>query len=146
MLHAIGDLLCSLGVLLSALLIVMDPRLTWTDPVCTLVFSVVALATSIPVLYDIFGVLMQHGPPGWTRPTLQAQILEMSGTEAIVSIEKVKAWQVCPMQVVVSVECTVSSPARVNRVVQAIKRGFAKWNEEEGISVVECTVQVTVLE
>lgn len=59
MLHAIGDLLCSVGVLISAIVIVYKPEWKWIDPLCTFVFAFVAICTTFPALSDILSVLVQ---------------------------------------------------------------------------------------
>ena len=59
MLHAIGDLLCSIGVLISSIVICVKPESIWIDPFCTFVFAVVAIFTTIPVTMDITKVLLQ---------------------------------------------------------------------------------------
>ena len=59
MLHAIGDLLCSIGVFISALFIFYKPEWQWIDPLCTYIFSAMAIGTTIPVLSDILNILMQ---------------------------------------------------------------------------------------
>ena len=63
MLHAIGDLLCSIGVFISAIVIVYRPDLKWVDPLCTFVFAVMAIFTTLPILSDIFHLLMQGIDP-----------------------------------------------------------------------------------
>lgn len=63
MLHAIGDLLCSIGVLISSIIICVKPESIWIDPFCTFVFAVVAIFTTIPVTMDITKVLLQGNCP-----------------------------------------------------------------------------------
>lgn len=62
MVHAIGDLIQSVGVILAAVIIVYFPSAQIADPICTYVFSVIVMFTTGPVFSDCYGVLMEFVP------------------------------------------------------------------------------------
>ncbi|KZV47076.1 metal tolerance protein B [Dorcoceras hygrometricum] len=61
-LHLVTDLIQSLGVMIAGSIIWLKPSWLVVDLVCTLVFSVVALATTMPMLKNVFGILMERAP------------------------------------------------------------------------------------
>lgn len=61
-LHVMTDLIQSVGVMISGFIIWLKPDWLLVDLLCTLVFSIFALTTTIPMLKDIFGILMERTP------------------------------------------------------------------------------------
>lgn len=63
--HAVGDLLQSIGVMIAAGLIWYDEeRFRIADPICTLIFSIIVVFTTVNLMRDILSVLMESVPPG----------------------------------------------------------------------------------
>ena len=61
--HALGDLLQSIGVLIAASLIWYDgKKYAIADPICTLIFSVIVIFTTVNLMSDILSVLMESVP------------------------------------------------------------------------------------
>merc|ERR1712087_633773 len=61
--HAIGDLLQSIGVLIAAALIWYDEeKFRVADPICTLLFSIIVVFTTVNLMRDILNVLMESVP------------------------------------------------------------------------------------
>jgi zinc transporter 2 len=61
-LHALGDLIQSVGVMIAGALIWYNPNWQIIDLVCTLMFSLLVLATTIQMLRDIVEILMESTP------------------------------------------------------------------------------------
>lgn len=61
-LHIITDLIQSVGVMIAGSIIWLKPDWLVVDLVCTLIFSVFALATTLPMIKDIFCILMESTP------------------------------------------------------------------------------------
>lgn len=61
-LHLVTDLIQSAGVMVAGSIIWVKPEWLMVDLGCTLVFSVVALSTTLPMLKNIFYVLMERAP------------------------------------------------------------------------------------
>jgi zinc transporter 2 len=57
--HVIGDFIQSVGVLIAALIIHFKPDYKIADPICTFIFSALVFATTVPILKDIYFVLME---------------------------------------------------------------------------------------
>jgi len=63
--HAIGDLLQSIGVIIAAIVISIWPNAKIVDPICTYLFSVLVMFTTVPVFRDCISVLMEQQPSGF---------------------------------------------------------------------------------
>ncbi|XP_065652042.1 proton-coupled zinc antiporter SLC30A2 isoform X2 [Hydra vulgaris] len=62
--HALGDLVQSIGVFFAALIIYFKPNWKIMDPICTFLFSLLVLFTTLTILKDILLVLMEGTPKG----------------------------------------------------------------------------------
>ena len=60
--HAVGDLIQSVGVIFAALLIYWRPNYLIAAPICTYIFSVIVMFTTVPVFKDCYAILMEYGP------------------------------------------------------------------------------------
>ena len=60
--HAVGDLIQSVGVIVAAIVIVYKPNYQIADPICTYIFSVIVMFTTVPVFQDCYAILMEFGP------------------------------------------------------------------------------------
>lgn len=67
-LHVLGDALQSVGVIIAGVIIFFRPDLSQADPVCTLLFSVIVMFTTIPIVKDCVKVLME-GTPNEINPS-----------------------------------------------------------------------------
>lgn len=61
-LHALGDMIMSIGVCIAATIIYFWPEATIADPICTFVFSVIVCATTRLIVKNCINVLMQGAP------------------------------------------------------------------------------------
>ncbi|WZZ50282.1 hypothetical protein YC2023_050389 [Brassica napus] len=61
-LHAMADMIQSLGVLIGGGIIWVKPKWVLVDLICTLVFSAFPLAATLPMLKNIFWILMERAP------------------------------------------------------------------------------------
>lgn len=80
--HIIGDLIQSIGVLIAALIIKFTG---WevADPICTFIFSIIVLFTSIPVLLDIFKIVMQASPNDINTSKVTSDLLSIPDVESV---------------------------------------------------------------
>lgn len=60
--HVIGDSIQSIGVIIAGVVIYVKPKYKEADPVCTLLFCIVVLGTTIPILKDCIKILMEASP------------------------------------------------------------------------------------
>ncbi|XP_032808530.2 proton-coupled zinc antiporter SLC30A2-like [Petromyzon marinus] len=81
--HALGDLLQSIGVLVAACIIFFKPEYKLVDPICTFIFSLFVLVTTITILRDVLQVLMEGVPLGERFDDVQGSLLSMPGVQAV---------------------------------------------------------------
>lgn len=62
-LHALGDMLMSVGVVIAGTIIWIEPTWTYADPSCTFIFSISVVCTTGPILRKCMLVLMEGAPP-----------------------------------------------------------------------------------
>ncbi len=87
--HIIGDLIQSIGVLIASLIIYFFPTYKIADPICTVLFSVIVIATTMPIMLDIFNVLTESFPKKLDYDDLTKTICSIEG---IKSIHDLKVW------------------------------------------------------
>ena len=61
-LHALGDMIMSIGVCISSCFIYFQPTWMIADPICTFVFSVIVCFTVTPIVKNCINVLMEGAP------------------------------------------------------------------------------------
>lgn len=61
-LHALGDMIMSIGVCCAATIIYFQPTWVLADPICTFVFSVIVCITVTPIVKNCINVLMEGAP------------------------------------------------------------------------------------
>lgn len=61
-LHVMTDMIQSFGVMIAGGVIWAKPEWFIVDLLCTLIFSVLSLSTTLPMLRNIFGILMERTP------------------------------------------------------------------------------------
>jgi cation diffusion facilitator family transporter len=77
MLHAIGDLVCSVGVVIAAVILFFYPTWLWVDPTTTIIFGIVALSTTFGIIRDIYKVIMQSTPSHIDIVKLEFDLIEL---------------------------------------------------------------------
>ncbi|KAJ6663157.1 hypothetical protein lerEdw1_010750 [Lerista edwardsae] len=97
--HAIGDLFQSISVLISALIIFFKPEYKMADPICTFVFSIFVLGSTITILWDIFLVLMEGTPKGFSYDSVKERILAM---DKVKNVHNLHLWSLTMTQHVLS--------------------------------------------
>ncbi|KAJ3310167.1 hypothetical protein HDV04_005361 [Boothiomyces sp. JEL0838] len=136
MLHAIGDLLCSVGVLISAVVVYYKPEAKWVDPLCTFVFAVIAIFTTLSVLKDIFIVLMQGTPKTLNIDDLKLRLVQIEGVSQVVDIQ---VWSLTMSDLVGSAELRVSPDIKISDLGRIVERSKSVF---ETFGVEQSTIQV----
>ena len=77
--HVIGDLLQSVGVIIAAIVVITKPEWKIIDPICTYLFSLLTLATTIPVFKDCYKILMECVPKDVRTDLIREDILMVNG-------------------------------------------------------------------
>lgn len=82
-LHALGDMLMSVGVVIAGTIIWIEPTWTYADPCCTFIFSISVLCTTGPILRKCMLVLMEGAPPSVDSKELLKDIKRVSDCKDI---------------------------------------------------------------
>ncbi|RKP00824.1 hypothetical protein CXG81DRAFT_12769 [Caulochytrium protostelioides] len=93
-LHAMGDLAGSSILLVSSFAIYLRPETApLIDPACTLLFVVIVLGATVPVIRIAAGVMMQATPPGLSLAALSTELRAIAG---VAGVHAVHAWSLSP--------------------------------------------------
>ena len=102
--HAVGDLVQSVGVLLAGVVIWARPELQVVDPVVTLLFCPLVIGTTLSVLSQCVGVLLEGAPADVDRDALVGGLLDLSG---IRDVHDLHVWSLRPGEAVLAVHVLV---------------------------------------
>ncbi|XP_037396061.1 zinc transporter 4 [Pygocentrus nattereri] len=87
--HALGDLVQSIGVLIAAYIVRFKPEYKLADPVCTYVFSVLVLVTTFHIIRDTGLILLEGVPRHLDVSVMKADLLKLENVEAV---DELKLW------------------------------------------------------
>nr|KJB08894.1 hypothetical protein B456_001G112900 [Gossypium raimondii] len=90
-LHVVADLIQTVGVMITGAVIWIKPKWLIVDLLCTLIFSTVALSTTLPMLRDIFSILMER-----TAGEINIDMLEsgIKGIDGVQNIHDLHVWAI----------------------------------------------------
>jgi len=89
--HALGDLVQSIGVCIAGILIWIRPEWQIADPICTFVFSILVLYTTVQILHQSISVIMEKVPNNVDLEGLSRDIEALPG---VVEIHDVHVWSI----------------------------------------------------
>ncbi|OIV99404.1 hypothetical protein TanjilG_17214 [Lupinus angustifolius] len=82
-LHVMVDMIQSVGVMIAGAIIWAKPEWLMVDLMCTLIFSVISLSTTVPMLRNIYGILMERTPRGINIINLEDGLRSIKGVQDI---------------------------------------------------------------
>ncbi|XP_004507157.1 metal tolerance protein B [Cicer arietinum] len=82
-LHVMTDMIQSIGVMIAGGVIWAKPEWFMVDLLCTLIFSVLSLSTTLPMLKNIFGILMERTPSEINIIQLESGIRSIKGVQEV---------------------------------------------------------------
>lgn len=102
--HVLGDTLSSVGVIIAALLAIW---FGWhiADPIISIVIGILILVSSIKLLWDVAGVLLQGTPRHIDMVALVSRLINVEGVE---NAHNVRAWTVTSGMDVFSAHITLT--------------------------------------
>jgi zinc transporter 2 len=62
MIHIIGDIIQSIGVIIAAIIVFYFPQFQIIDPLMTIIFSIIVMFTTFPIIKQCLLVIMQAVP------------------------------------------------------------------------------------
>lgn len=123
--HVIGDALQNLGVVIAGLLIYFRPDWSVADPICTYVFSIIVTFTTIRILKDCIGVLMEGSPLEFNIEQLTRDLQNVRGVE---DIHDLHVWSLSVGKLSLSCHLTSSHPQITLRKASKLCRDKYKIN------------------
>jgi cation diffusion facilitator family transporter len=82
-LHVMTDMIQSIGVMIAGGVIWAKPEWFMVDLLCTLIFSVLSLSTTLPMLRNIFGILMERTPSEINIIQLENGLRSIKGVQEV---------------------------------------------------------------
>lgn len=82
-LHALGDMIMSIGVIISATVIYIWPSARIADPICTFVFSIIVCVTVYPIMKNCIKILMEGSPEEVELEDLKKEIMHCDKDQTI---------------------------------------------------------------
>lgn len=108
-LHVMVDMIQSVGVMLAGAIIWAKPDWIIVDLMCTFIFSVLSLSTTISMLKNIYGILMERTPSEIDISRLEKDLKSIKGVQ---DIHDLHVWALTVGKVVLS--CHVIAEPAVN--------------------------------
>ncbi|XP_022948628.1 metal tolerance protein B-like [Cucurbita moschata] len=133
-LHLISDMIQSVGVMVAGAVLWLKPNWVVVDLICTLVFSVLALATTVPMLRHIGGILMEGTPKEINIERLEHDIKNIKG---VLALHDLHIWSISVGKVVLCCHVVVDHGVCVRDTISKIRNLC-----EKGYNIVHTTIQV----
>ncbi|CAN9506688.1 unnamed protein product [Ophioblennius macclurei] len=134
--HALGDLLQSVGVLIAAYIVRFKPDLKLADPICTYIFSVLVLFTTFRIIRDTTVIVLEGVPRHLDTQRIREDLLQL---EDVQSVDELNVWALTTDKTAAVVHLQLAPSSADNwEDVQAKARHLLLHSH--GLS--RCTVQV----
>ncbi|XP_022752702.1 metal tolerance protein B-like isoform X2 [Durio zibethinus] len=117
-LHVMADLIQSVGVMIAGAVIWIKPKWLIVDLLSTLVFSTIALCTTLPMLRDIFGILMERTPSDINIDMLESGIKGINGVQ---NIHDLHVWAITVGKLVLSCHVVAEPGVSSNELLGKIR-------------------------
>ena len=73
----------SIGVIIASIIIKFKPEWQIADPICTYLFSVLVMATTIPIFRESMGIILEYSPNDVDVKALYNEILKLKTVEEV---------------------------------------------------------------
>ncbi|KAF7647848.1 hypothetical protein LDENG_00165760 [Lucifuga dentata] len=87
--HALGDLLQSVGVLIAAYIVRFKPDYKLADPICTYIFSVLVLVTTVRIIRDTGVIVLEGVPRHMDTQRIKEDLLKLDNVQ---SVDELNVW------------------------------------------------------
>lgn len=87
--HALGDLLQSVGVLIAAYIVRFKPEYKLADPICTYIFSVLVICTTFRIIRDTVVIVLEGVPRHLDTHRIREDLLKL---EDVQSVDELNVW------------------------------------------------------
>ncbi|XVE79516.1 hypothetical protein DITRI_Ditri14bG0065300 [Diplodiscus trichospermus] len=116
--HVMSDLIQSVGMMIAAAVIWRKPTWLMVDLLYTVFFSAVALITTLPVLRDNYGILMERTPRGINIDMLESGI---KGIKGVQNIHDLHVWAITVGEPVLHCHVVAEPGVNSNDILSKIK-------------------------
>ncbi|XP_067874439.1 zinc transporter 4 [Heterodontus francisci] len=136
--HALGDLVQSVGVLVAAYIIRFKPEYKIADPICTYIFSFLVLCTTFQILRDTSLIFLEGTPRHLNVQQIRDALLKI---EDVHSVQDLNVWSL-----------TVGKTAAIVHL-KLIPESFSRWEDVQSkarqillcaYGMHQCTVQLQI--
>ncbi|KAM0996142.1 hypothetical protein ACFX2J_006124 [Malus domestica] len=117
-LHVIADMIQSVGVMIAGGIIWARPDWLVVDLICTLIFSVFAVSTTISMLKNIYGILMERTPSEIDITGLEKGIKCIKGVQ---EIHDLHVWALTVGKTVLSCHVTAEPAVSSSQIIDEIR-------------------------
>uniref|UniRef100_A0A8I5YCL4 Solute carrier family 30 member 4 n=1 Tax=Rattus norvegicus TaxID=10116 RepID=A0A8I5YCL4_RAT len=134
--HALGDLVQSVGVLIAAYIIRFKPEYKIADPICTYIFSLLVAFTTLRIIWDTVVIILEGVPSHLNVDYIKESLMKI---EDVYSVEDLNIWSL------------TSGKATAIVHMQLIPGSSSKWEEVQSkakhlllntFGMYKCTVQL----
>ncbi|KAK2508799.1 hypothetical protein MC885_000951, partial [Smutsia gigantea] len=134
--HALGDLVQSIGVLIAAYIIRFKPEYKIADPICTYVFSLLVAFTTFRIIWDTIVIILEGVPSHLNVDYIKEALMKI---EDVYSVEDLNIWSL-----------TSGKPTAIVHI-QLIPGSSSKWEEVQSkakhlllntFGMYKCTIQL----
>ncbi|CAK6432268.1 unnamed protein product [Pipistrellus nathusii] len=134
--HALGDLVQSVGVLIAAYIIRFKPEYKIADPICTYVFSLLVAFTTFRIIWDTVVIILEGVPRHLPVDYIKEALMKI---EDVYSVEDLNVWSL-----------TSGKPMAIAHI-QLIPGSSSKWEEVQSkarhlllntFGMYKCTIQL----
>lgn len=120
--HVLGDGIQSLGVAIAGVIVYVRPEYRQADPVCTLMFCVVVLATTLPILGDCVKILMEASPG---EIDIRDMISNIKEIEEVIDLHDLHIWSLSSGKISLSCHLISDSPSSaLEKTTKVLKEKF----------------------
>ncbi|XP_068337428.1 metal tolerance protein B-like [Pyrus communis] len=117
-LHVIADMIQSVGVMIAGGIIWARPDWLVVDLICTLIFSVFAVSTTVSMLKNIYGILMERTPSEIDITGLEKGIKCIKGVQ---DIHDLHVWALTVGKTVLSCHVTAEPAVSSSQIIDEIR-------------------------
>ncbi|KAF2291714.1 hypothetical protein GH714_035320 [Hevea brasiliensis] len=117
-LHVMADLIQSVGVMFAGVVIWVKPDWLVVDLICTLVFSAFVLCSTIPMLMDVFSILMEKTPHQMSVCGVESSLKCIEGVQ---DIHDLHIWAITVGKLVLSCHVVAEPGASSTEILNRIR-------------------------
>lgn len=117
-LHLVTDLIQSVGVMIAGSIIWLKPEWLVVDLLCTIIFSVIALCTTFPMLKNVFSILMERAPTEIDIACVENGLKLIRGVN---DVHDLHVWAITVGKNVLACHVVVEPGASPNEILQSIR-------------------------